>query len=99
MICTAGQTIKLAFNVGTYISRNLCETVRRPPPSAIVITVKNNAIPASLVHEFDLVISILTYQLVQRQADQMQPSSLLVPVRSSSMQGKLLSRIGTISIV
>lgn len=44
-ICTAGQTIKFAFSVGRYISRNLRPTARLPPPSAMVITVKKNAMP------------------------------------------------------
>jgi hypothetical protein len=45
MIWTSGQTKKLAFSVGRYISRSLWVTARRPPPSAIVMTVKNMAIP------------------------------------------------------
>jgi hypothetical protein len=37
--------MKLAFRVGRYMSRSLWDTARRPPPSAIVITVKKVAIP------------------------------------------------------
>jgi hypothetical protein len=45
MIWTNGHTMKLALSVGRYISRSLCDTARRPPPSATVMTVKKVAIP------------------------------------------------------
>jgi len=39
--------MKLAFSVGRYMSRSLWDTALRPPPSAMVITVKKVAIPSS----------------------------------------------------
>jgi hypothetical protein len=37
--------MKLAFRVGIYMSRSLWDTALRPPPSAIVMTVKKVAMP------------------------------------------------------
>jgi hypothetical protein len=37
--------MKFAFRVGRYMSRSLWDTALRPPPSAMVITVKKVAIP------------------------------------------------------
>jgi len=45
IICTRGQTMKFAFRVGRYMSRSLWDTALRPPPSAMVITVKKVAMP------------------------------------------------------
>ncbi len=44
-ICTAGQSMKLAFSAGKYTSWILRATARRPPPSVTVMKVKNIASP------------------------------------------------------
>lgn len=81
MIWTAGQTIKFALSVGRYMSRNLREIARRPPPSATVITEKNIAIPVDNQYVIFLVpIGSFTYRLGQISVDRKLPSSKPDPV-------------------
>jgi hypothetical protein len=68
IIWTKGHTMKLALRVGTYISRNLWKTARFPPPSAIVMTVKNNAIPAIRYYQVSPGVNS-TYHMVRTEVD------------------------------
>jgi hypothetical protein len=68
--------MKLAFRVGRYISRSLWEMALRPPPSAMVMTVKKVAIPGTLLmlNPQLQITKSQTYQRGQILVDQMQPS-------------------------